>query len=608
MSSNQLLLSLKSWPEDDPELKSVSSLITRIQAQRGHFRDVDESILENEIREGKDTDALFNDSPVEESEGGASNSALAAGEEPDRATQLKNAKAEIVALVGHALNEALFGLDYVSLLVSLQNPEAGSSSMSPELKKSVPVGSLGFNKVQRRADPGSVKEDLAISHAWKVEGLNSAADTLMGASKKLGDDVGKEARYWEQILAIREDGWVVTRMPNERRTLGVRFGFAESAAEYKNKGVGALRRGEDGDVVMDDVATTGSHGKAMLRVRVLENGEVKGSSVQSGNKCSGSVKDMIQRARNFIYEDELFFEITREARLMANYGVRTSEDAVTIDLGGGRSIVIDMAPLDDGDIVPDIHNPDSNLAQGVVMAFRILLSYNHRMSLRKRSKPPPPLTQRKIVPPALRMVAPITTHLLHHQHQLNLQNLLRHLIEVVKSAGMSAAFVTKPRHNCLKPVIKNVETAVEAFLERIESEATVKLPGGWKVEINMKTALGPPLYGTAYIIGTSHDGVSARLMGENRFTSSKEMEMYLFWCLERSIVNEVRYTNGKWEQIAQSNEMWSIDKSTRRIRISVDRTGLSIVTGTTGGKDDRVVWDGSDTGRTLQDLLNHPVG
>ncbi|RPA97843.1 hypothetical protein L873DRAFT_1689511 [Choiromyces venosus 120613-1] len=606
MSSNQLLLSLKSWPEDDPESKSVSSLISRIQAQRGHFRDVDESILEREINEGKDTDALFDDSPVEESEEDESKSTPAAGEDLDRATQLRNAKAEMSALVGHALNEALFGLDYVSLLVSLHSPEAGSLSMSPVLKESVPVGSLGFDKVQRKADPKSVKEDLAISRAWKVEGLNSAADTLMGASKKLGDEVEKEARYWEQILAIREDAWVITRMPNERRTLGVRFGFAESAAEYKNKGVGALRRGENGDVVMDDVATTGSHGKAMLRVRVFENGEVRGSSVQSGNKRSGSVKDMIRRARNFIYEDELFFEITREARLMANLGVRTSEDAVTIDLGGGRSIAIDMAPLDDDDVVPDIHNPDSSLAQGVAMAFRILLSYNHRLSLRKRSKPPPPLTQRKIVPPALFMVTPITTHLLHHQHQLNLQNLLKHLIKVVKSAGMSAAFVTKPRRNCLKPVIKSVESAVEAFLGRIESEATVKLPGGWKVEINMRTTLGGPLYGTGYIIGTSHDGVSARLMGENRFTSNKEMEMYLFWCLERSIVNEVRCTNDKWEQIAQSNEMWSIDKSTRRIKVSVDRTGLSIITGTTGGKDNRVVWDGSDTGRTLQDLLTHP--
>src|SRR5437868_10509355 len=103
MSSNQLLLSLKSWPEDDPESKSVSSLITRIQAQRGHFRDVDESILENEIREGKDTDALFDNSPEGENEGGASNSDPVAGE-PDRMTQLKNAKAEMAALVGYRLH------------------------------------------------------------------------------------------------------------------------------------------------------------------------------------------------------------------------------------------------------------------------------------------------------------------------------------------------------------------------------------------------------------------------------------------------------------------------------------------------------------------------
>jgi mediator of RNA polymerase II transcription subunit 17, fungi type len=226
--------------------------------------------------------------------------------------------------------------------VSLHNPEVGSLSMSPVLKSSAPVGSLGFDKVQRKPDPKVVKDDQAISRAWKIEGLNSAANALLGASQKLGEEVDKEAKYWEQVLAIREEGWVITRMPGERRTLGVRFGFAESAAEYKNKGIGALRRGENGDVVMEDVATAGSHGKAMLRVRVIENGEVKGASSQIGNKKSGSVKDMIERARNFIYEDELFFEIMRDARTMANQGVRTSEDAVTIDLGEGRSIVIDM--------------------------------------------------------------------------------------------------------------------------------------------------------------------------------------------------------------------------------------------------------------------------
>jgi len=115
MSSDQLLLSLKSWPEEDPELKSVSSLISRIQAQRGHFRDVDENILESEISEGKDTEVLFDNPPIEENEEGASKSAPAAGEELDRATQIRNAKAEMTTLVGYGL--CLVGYFYQRLLI-----------------------------------------------------------------------------------------------------------------------------------------------------------------------------------------------------------------------------------------------------------------------------------------------------------------------------------------------------------------------------------------------------------------------------------------------------------------------------------------------------------
>lgn len=245
-----------------------------------------------------------------------------------------------------ALNEALLGLDYVSLLASLHNPDTGSLSMSPDLKRAVPTGSLGFDKIQRKPDPKALKDDETVSRSWKMEGLNSAADAFLAASRRLGEEVEKEGRYWEQVLAIRDEGWVITRMPRERQTLGVRYGFAESAAGYKKKGIGALRRGEDGSVVMDDVATTGSHGKAMLRVRVLENGEVKGVSIQSGNKKISSVKDVIERARNFVYEDELFFEVMREARNMANQGIRTSEDGVMIQLGEHRSISIDMVSAD----------------------------------------------------------------------------------------------------------------------------------------------------------------------------------------------------------------------------------------------------------------------
>jgi len=217
--------------------------------------------------------------------------------------------------------------------------------MSPALKAAVPPGCLGFDRISRKVDKAALEDDKKVARAWKMEGLNSAADALLGASKKLGAEVEKETKYWEGVLAIRNDGWLITRMPRERNVLGVRYGFAEAAREYKDKGIGALRRNDDGTVRMDDVDTTGARGRAMLRVRIVRNDEVVGTSTQRAGKNDGSVRDMIRRARNFIYEDELFFEIMKEARLFAGQGMRTSEDAAMIELGEGKMVVLDMACL-----------------------------------------------------------------------------------------------------------------------------------------------------------------------------------------------------------------------------------------------------------------------
>lgn len=93
MSSDQLLLSLKSWPEENPEVTSVSSLISQIQAQRGHFRDVNESILEAEIAAGEDegqTDEKHDDEGEDKTDKAV---------EKDSVAELRNAKMEMAALV-----------------------------------------------------------------------------------------------------------------------------------------------------------------------------------------------------------------------------------------------------------------------------------------------------------------------------------------------------------------------------------------------------------------------------------------------------------------------------------------------------------------------------
>lgn len=95
MSSDPLLLSLKSWPDESPEVTSVSSLISQIQAQRGHFRDVNESILEAEITAGKD------EGQTDEKHGDEAGDKADKAAEKDSATELRNAKLEMTALVAY---------------------------------------------------------------------------------------------------------------------------------------------------------------------------------------------------------------------------------------------------------------------------------------------------------------------------------------------------------------------------------------------------------------------------------------------------------------------------------------------------------------------------
>ncbi|KAF8539734.1 subunit 17 of mediator complex-domain-containing protein [Trichophaea hybrida] len=583
-----LNLSLRTWLDHDPQDSAVSTFISRIQSQRGHFKDINEALLESEIASPNDAAAPPED-PIEE------DSTPAAEDESNPTEKLAKAKAEMIDLLGHAHNEALLALDFISLAVSLNAPDVGMSTMSPALKAAVPPGCLGFDRISRKVDKAAQEDDKKVARAWKMEGLNSAADALLGASKKLGAEVEKETKYWEGVLAIRNDGWLITRMPKERNVLGVRYGFAEAAREYKDKGIGALRRNDDGTVRMDDVDTTGVRGRAMLRVRIVKNGEVVGMSTQRAGKNDGSVRDMIRRARNFIYEDELFFEIMKEARIFAGQGVRTSEDAAMIELGEGK-----MAPLDDDTVSPPPSNPFNTLAQSISLALRILLSYNHRLSLQRRSKPPLPLSNRKTTLPSLQLLRPITTHLLHQQHLNHLTAILQKVRLFSTTAGLTASYTIRPMSNTLSKTIKDVESAVETFIHLLETEAIVKLPGGWTLGITMRTVLQRPVHGTQYVVTTSHDGVSIRLMGENRFSSQDEMENYLWWCLERSVVNWIRLTT-EWKQEAQGNEMIG---SKGRIRVEVvGAVGLAVTWGATGARDEKFVWDGTEKGKTLAELL-----
>ena len=127
-----------------------------------------------------------------------------------------------------ARNESATALDFVSLLLSRYPSSSGKSSMSPFLQQNVPLGSLGVEPVQRPAiGEAEKRNNEMVAMGWRVRSLNSAADSLLASATRLGAEVRKETNYWDKLLTVKDEGWSVSRLPRDKHTLGVRFGFTE---------------------------------------------------------------------------------------------------------------------------------------------------------------------------------------------------------------------------------------------------------------------------------------------------------------------------------------------------------------------------------------------
>ncbi len=100
--------------------------------------------------------------------------------------------------------------------------------MSPYLKQNLPMGSLGAEIMQKpQLSDEDKRDDEMVSLGWKMQSLSNTADSLLKSATRLEQEMELETKYWEQVLAIKEEGWSLCRLPREKHTLGVRYGFAE---------------------------------------------------------------------------------------------------------------------------------------------------------------------------------------------------------------------------------------------------------------------------------------------------------------------------------------------------------------------------------------------
>ncbi|KAI9376123.1 mediator of RNA polymerase II transcription subunit 17 [Aspergillus egyptiacus] len=475
--------------------------IAQINAQWGSFRELSEAKVQEKIEEEK-AKGLWAEDDEDKRE-------TADLDTTERMELLYKRRAEIIQFAQQAHMEASFALDFISLLLSKHNPRQAETSMSPFLKAAAPLGSLNSEIVNPPPRPDTSLEDIkSVSRGWRLQNFNGAASKLLNAGARLEKEVDAETKYWDEVLAVKEKGWKICRLPREGQALGVQYGFLEATPIFRDRGLAALRRADDGKLVLDKgLVPLKARG---VRVRVKNNGRVTGcSKIYRPPQDAESIESRILQARDTLFEEELFHEVFREARILGSQGVTTRQNLVQVPVSEEQEILLDLVDWDQ-DHLPeeDASGEQNGLADAIAHSIRILLTYAHRQNLRRRTQNPPPLAPKRRPVPEYQLLRPIMAYLQHRFHLQWLENFINDIRRVLESAGIKCEFKSTAFSSigALQPnkLVPKVEALARVFLTPFEStfSGTLASPqSSFRVRIRTNPAMPP--FGTFYDVSVN---------------------------------------------------------------------------------------------------------
>ncbi|KAI3178807.1 hypothetical protein DTO046C5_2068 [Penicillium roqueforti] len=590
--ADSFTLPLRPIPEKRERPDTLPVEIAQINNQWGSFREVNEDVLRNKIAEEEEKDGL---DEVDGSDQDATDL-----DSTERLEQLYKRRAEITQFAMQAHMETMFALDFVSLLLSKQAPRQAETSMSAFLKQVAPLGSLNAEVVNPPPKPESTIKDIsAVSRGWRIQNFNAAANKLLQAASRLETEVASETRYWNEVLAVKDKGWKISRLPRERQSLGVQYGFLEATPVFRNRGLASLRRAEDGALLLDEGLIPSK--ARFVRVRVIQDGKLSGRSRPTRSTFNGNatIEDRILQARDTVYEEELFHELVREARAIASFGVTTRQNLIQIPASDNLEILLDLVDTDEDTSQPehDISQQGTSLADGLAHTIRILLAYAHRQNLRRRTMLPLPLTPKTRPVPEHQLIRPALAYIKHMSDVRWLQSLLKDLFGVLQSAGLkppaytARVFSTKRQKQTSSAPV--VETLIGQFLTPLLSTFHGKLltPRG-SFSIAIHTNLSSTPFGTTFDVSFNMPKYPD-LESPGKLSQREEVEAAINHLLLLDVVftissnsgslkseSDKDQAKGSWEAIyPQHGELLipsSKSESRKKMKIALSRHELSV--------------------------------
>ena len=345
-------------------------------------------------------------------------------------------------------------------------------------------------------------------------------------------------------------------------------------SDFRDRGLAALRRDEEGNIK----PVRGVKSKIRrLRVRIVQ----QGVPIASDEKADGasaqesSIAPSILQARNSIFDEELHHEIHREARNLANQGVRCIGDAVILPYEVDKQIEIDLVPFEGRDLnIPetDAFNASSKTSQkdniilkSISISLRILLSHAHHQNLARRSQLPPPIRATKHTRPIYAILKPILEVLRNRYDIQATQTFLGNLGKAISAANLDFKIgesIISPDLASLpilaRPAAVSVtEALVNSLTAPQKCSVAVHLPSNLiTLKVDLYTNFLPPTMGTDYqvsIVSCPPASLLADFPQRMHFPSAAALEDHILDLLTVNLVSHISThpaIEGEWTIIS----------------------------------------------------------
>ena len=435
----------------------------------------------------------------------------------------------------------MWSRDFLSLLMTKTNPSQAQTTLSQGIREAIPIGTLGMDKINARDTRLTIArrdDNKVVGKGWKIQALERSVDSILAAATRLETEIDRETKYWEEILAVDEKGWKTCKLPQERHTLGVRFGFFEAPPSFRNRSLAALQRRDDGSVYLDQGVSDPTPKRVLIKIET--NGVVTGTlKPKRAVPDDAPLESLILRARNTILEEELWQELNREARTLANHHVRWDGTGLSVKLSPTTKVLLTLEILSDS--LPEYegsHEEDA-MAEAISISMHLLLLYGHRQALHRRRQAPIPLSAAPQPPMhATNILRPMLKRITYENVLADLSSTLISLHSVLHSAGLSVSKYTlaSKSRDPSKSKKPSAEAAIESVIEDLQAEFTIPLTTApeqslvvmMRMENSLQTRWRIKVNAPGDILGGLLD-VARPLPRDKEYGGVKDVRGYILW-------------------------------------------------------------------------------